>query len=82
MEWSEVNKFIKESGGRALIIVDGQPALVVMGYQDYRRLETGSDNLPMISEKPAESGFEPESKASQEDHVPEKKGVFIDDLPL
>ncbi len=70
MEWSEIEKFILESGGRALIVVDGKPPLVVMGYQDYQRLKKPSDIRPMIPDRPEST-----------EHL-EDRELFIDDLPL
>jgi len=70
MEWSEIEKFTFESGGRALIVIDGKPPLVVMSYRDYQQLKKPSDIRPMIPDRP-----------EQVEH-PEGRELFVDDLPL
>jgi hypothetical protein len=70
MDWAEITKFIEESGGRAMIIVNDDPAFVVMSYRDYQELNECVKS-PMIS------------KGTGNDRMVEKiNGLFIDDLPL
>lgn len=83
MNWNEINKFIEASGGRAMIIIDGRPALVVMDYNDYRQL----DNHSVEPDQPAEAL---ESLVPKLDEIPAEVnqaplvpgGLAIDDLPF
>lgn len=70
MDWTEIHKFVKESGGRALIVIDGRPALVVTSYQRHAEPGVDSQMLPMMSER------------VEEDTSLRRKELLIDDLPL
>jgi hypothetical protein len=71
MNWQEIEKFVNDSGGRALVIVDGNPSLVVMNYKDYQSYQGHGNAFQQLATLPEE----PEPK-------PEKKSLVIEDLPL
>ncbi len=70
MDWVEIAKFIEESGGRAMIAVNDEPAFVVMSYRDYQEMNECAKS-PMISKKTGNNRM-----------VEKINGLFIDDLPL
>jgi len=67
MDWKEIRKFIEESGGRVLIVIDGQPSLVVSSYQN----ESNSDCLNYSFEN-----------SDEDDKEIKRQSLMIDDLPL
>ncbi len=67
MDWGEIRKFVEESGGRALIVIDGHPSLIVSSY----RKEPVSGQLDYSIEAPDENK-----------ETRERPSLMIDDLPL
>jgi len=83
MDWSEINKFIETSGGRAMIIIDGRPALVVMDYNDYRQLDNQSvDQIQPMEEPEPLIPIPDEISAEINQPKPVTRELAIDDLPL
>ena len=37
MDFNEIKEIIKVEGGKFIIVEDGQPAIVVMSFDDYKR---------------------------------------------
>lgn len=90
MDWNQINKFIEESGGQAMIIIEGRPALVVMSYDKYRQadhLDQFDPNDQSVQENQDDPVEEPESmvaiaEGETDQPEPSQKELAIDDLPL
>lgn len=90
MDWNQINKFIEESGGQAMIIIEGRPALVVMSYDKYRQadhLDQFDSNDQFAPENQDDPAEEPEPMvAISEEEIDQpgsgKRELVIDDLPL
>lgn len=90
MDWNQINKFIEESGGQAMIIIEGRPALVVMSYDKYRQadhLDQFEPNDQSVQENQDDPVEEPEpmvaiAEGETDQPEPSQKELAIDDLPL
>lgn len=84
MDWNQINKFIEESGGRAMIIIEGRPALVVMSYDEYRQADR-TDQADQADQADQSEESEPMATISEEEISrpdPVTRELAIDDLPL
>ncbi len=68
MNFLEIKKFLKKEGGKVLILEDGEPFLVVMGYHEYQKLKN-------IDQEFDEEEIFPKQKE-------ESQKLTLDDLPL
>jgi len=67
MDWKGIRKFVEESGGRVLIVIDGQPSLVISNYQ-----HESNSGYPNYS-------FE---DSDEDDKMIKRQSLMVDDLPL
>lgn len=74
MDINEIKNLIEKDGGRFIIVENGKPLLVVMGFEDYKKiLEKIVKNSvdPMVSQN---NGILPKEL--------EQEPLKIDDLPV
>lgn len=79
MDLNEIREIIEQDGGKFIIVENGKPALVIMGFDEYKRkisvLGVKKINSTAISEIPEEEN-QSVTPSEQNDEV------NIDDLPL
>lgn len=82
MKWEEIEKIIKTEGGKFIIVEDGEPRLVIMGFEDYKKRnslqisEDGSQGKDEDEDEDIETNQENFRKSDSKDEL------TIDDLPL
>ena len=91
MDLNEISEIIAEDGGKFIIVENGKPVLVIVGFNEYKekisaqggftsggKKNPGNKEIdkPNLPEKNPEEGIQPEAMSEQNDEVD------IDDLPL
>ncbi len=91
MDLDEIREIIEKDGGKFIIVENGKPVMVIMGFDEYKGkifiqgesaagVENNSGNneikKPNLSERAPEEGIYPGTSAEPNDEID------IDDLPL
>ncbi|RLC39754.1 MAG: hypothetical protein DRH33_01980 [Candidatus Nealsonbacteria bacterium] len=75
MNFNEIKQLINSNGEKVILVEDGKPTLVLMSFEDYRRIV----QLPS-KEKKSET-FQNQSSSGQVNQE-EKKELTLEDLPF
>jgi len=81
MDLNEISEIIAEDGGKFIIVENGKPVLVIIGFNEYKgkiKKNPGNKEIdkPNLPEKNPGEGIQPEAMPEPNDRVD------IDDLPL
>ena len=80
MKWEEIEKIIKNEGGKFIIVEDGEPRLVITSFDDYKnRSGNQMNNVEGQRKDGSESLQDNEERSGPVDSGDE---LTIDDLPL
>lgn len=72
MDLSEIKNLIEIDGGKFIIVENGKPAMVVMGFEDYKKQLTEKKNN--------QAGFRKEERPAPKEL--ESEPLKLEDLPL
>lgn len=72
MDLSEIKNLIEIDGGKFIIVENGKPAMVVMGFEDYKKQLTEKKNN--------QAGFRKEERLAPKEL--ESEPLKLEDLPL
>ena len=75
MNFNEIKQLINSDGEKVILVEDGKPTLVLMSFEDYRKIVQ-----PLPKEKKSET-FQNQSSSDQE-REEEKKELTLEDLPF
>jgi prevent-host-death family protein len=73
MDFQELKQLINSNGERIILVENGKPTIVLMSFEDYRKMAQGSESREI--EKP-----EIQNNQIQENR--ERKELTLDDLPF
>jgi len=86
MDLNEIREIIENDGGKFIIVENGKPVLVILGFKEYKE-RIKKENLTKIENTSFNSSLEPQAELEIKgsDPVPSDfadDDVNIDDLPL
>jgi len=83
MDLSNIKKIISEEG--KVVVVDGDNALVVMSYEEYKRMKQPKQQGFLLSNETKPVDLTPEKLSEPEIQAPSEKpatDLTLDDLPF
>ena len=75
MNFNEIKQLINSNGEKVILIEDGKPTLVLMSFEDYRKI------LQVLSKEKKSEIFQNQSSFDQE-REEKKKELTLEDLPF
>lgn len=74
MDLNEVKKLINGRGERVILMEDGNPTMVLLSYEDYKRISNGENTQTDLFNEPKES--------VDESHGNTENDLTLEDLPF
>jgi len=75
MNFNEIKQLINSNGEKVILVEDGKPTLVLMSFEDYRKI------VQVLSKEKKLETFQNQSSSNQE-REEEKKELTLEDLPF
>ncbi len=75
MNFNEIKQLINSNGEKVILVEDGKPTLVLMSFEDYRKI------LQVLSKEKKSEIFQNQSSFDQE-REEKKKELTLEDLPF
>jgi prevent-host-death family protein len=82
MDLNEISEFIKEDGGKFIIVENGKPSLVIMSFDEYRRKIKKSNPATDFEKNPEQKKDSEEEMPAELSTAPTEEDIDIEDLPL
>jgi len=75
MNFNEIKQLINSNGEKVILVEDGKPTLVLMSFEDYRRI------VQVLPKEKKSETFQNQSSFEQVNQE-EKKELTLEDLPF
>ena len=82
MNWKEIEKIIKNDGGKFVIVENGEPSLVIMSFNDYKNRNTRMSNVSGYKDGESDVFYNRQGSNSKDNISESSDDLTIDDLPL
>lgn len=74
MDLNEVKKFVNGRGERVILMEEGNPTMVLLSYEDYKRISSGDNTKNNLVDVPGESAGEGQNNMEND--------LTLEDLPF
>ena len=84
MDLNEIKNLIKADGGKFIIVENGEPVLMIMGFEDYKKMIGNSEKeIPEVQETQKFNSESDNEYTEAVEKIPQsEESLKIEDLPV